>query len=149
MALFAAECGVSFASVVAFAVLFHAPQNQWLWCGLTGMASWSTYWLLTQRGFSPAMASLAASIVLALLARILAVARRCPSTIYLTGGIFPLVPGAGLYYTVYYFILGDSALSVRNGVETIKVAAAIAVGIVLVLALPAGAFRLFQRKAPK
>ena len=143
---FAAQCAVSFVSVVAFAILFHAPRGQWVWCGLTGMAGWGAYWLMLCRQPSPVAASLVASIVLALLARILAVVRRCPSTVFLTGGIFPLVPGAGIYYTVYYFLLGESALCVEKGVETFKIAAAIAVGIVLVLALPAGAFRLLEHR---
>ena len=51
-------------------------------------------------------------------------------------GIFPLVPGAGIYYTAYYFIQGENALSLANGISTFKVAVALAVGIALVLGLP-------------
>ena len=54
---------------------------------------------------------------------------------YLTG-IFPLVPGAGIYYSAYYFIQGDNALALANGISTFKIAVALAVGIALVLGIP-------------
>ncbi len=138
---FLIQCAVSFVSVVAFAVLFHAPRQEWAWCGLTGMAGWAAYWLLVQMEQGVVTASLVAAVVLALLSRILAVVRRCPMTVFIMGGIFPLVPGAGIYYTVYYFIMGEEGQCLAKGVETLKIAAAIAIGIVLVLALPGALFQ--------
>ena len=32
------------------------------------------------------------------------------------------MPGAGIYYTAYYFIQGDNALALSNGISTFKVA---------------------------
>ena len=117
---FLIQCAVSFVSVVAFAVLFHAPRQEWAWCGLTGMAGWAAYWLLVQMEQGVVTASLVAAVVLALLSRILAVVRRCPMTVFIMGGIFPLVPGAGIYYTVYYFIMGEEGQCLAKGVETLK-----------------------------
>ena len=57
-------------------------------------------------------------------------------TIFLLPGIFPLVPGAGIYYTAYYFLRGEQALFASKGVETFKVALALALGIALVCSLP-------------
>ena len=59
------------------------------------------------------------------------------------------VPGAGIYYTAYYFIMGDNAMAVAKGVETFKIAVALAVGIVLVLALPGRLFEAFAPRAGK
>lgn len=137
------QCAVSFAAVMAFAILFHAPRREWVPCGLTGMVGWVVYWLAVQGGISVVAASFCGTLGLALLSRVLAVVRRCPVTVFLTGGIFPLVPGAGIYYTVYAFITGDNAAAVFKGVETLKIAGVIALGIVLVLALPKGVFRVF------
>ena len=134
------QCAVSFAAVMAFAILFHAPRREWVPCGLTGMVGWVVYWLAVQGGISVVAASFCGTLGLALLSRVLAVVRRCPVTVFLTGGIFPLVPGAGIYYTVYAFITGDNAAAVFKGVETLKIAGVIALGIVLVLALPKGVF---------
>ena len=81
-------------------------------------------------------ASLLAVIPLTLLARILAITLRAPVTVFLLTGIFPLVPGAGIYYSAYYFIQGDNALALANGISTFKIAVALAVGIALVLGIP-------------
>lgn len=146
MAQLLVQCGVSFIAVLAFAILFHAPRREWAPCGLTGMVGWVVYWLAVQGGVSVVAASLYGALALALLSRVLAVVRRCPVTVFLTGGIFPLVPGAGIYYTVYAFITGDNAGALFKGVETLKIAGAIALGIVLVLALPRGVFRVFAAR---
>ena len=140
------QCAVSFAAVMAFAILFHAPRREWVPCGLTGMVGWVVYWLAVQGGISVVAASFCGTLGLALLSRVLAVVRRCPVTVFLTGGIFPLVPGACIYYTVYAFITGDNAAAVFKGVETLKIAGVIALGIVLVLALPKGVFRVFAAR---
>ena len=140
------QCAVSFAAVMAFAILFHAPRREWVPCGLTGMVGWVVYWLAVQGGISVVAASFCGTLGLALLSRVLAVVRRCPVTVFLTGGIFPLVPGAGIYYTVYAFITGDNAAAVFKGVEPLKIAGVIALGIVLVLALPKGVFRVFAAR---
>ncbi len=140
------QCAVSFAAVMAFAILFHAPRREWVPCGLTGMVGWVVYWLAVQGGISVVAAAFCGTLGLARLSRVLAVVRRCPVTVFLTGGIFPLVPGAGIYYTVYAFITGDNAAAVFKGVETLKIAGVIALGIVLVLALPKGVFRVFAAR---
>ena len=51
-------------------------------------------------------------------------------------GIFTLVPGAGIYYTAYYLLMGDLAQFTAKGIETFKIAGAIALGIVFGFAIP-------------
>lgn len=141
------QCAVSFVATVSFALLFHAPRSQCLPCGVTGMAGWVVYWLWMQTpSASVVLASFLGAVALALLTRVFSVMRRCPSIVFITAGIFPLVPGAGIYYTVYYFIMGMNAQAVTKGVETLKIAVAIALGIVLVLAVPGSYFRALRRK---
>ena len=81
-------------------------------------------------------ATLAASVPLALLSRWYAVKARAPATVFLLCGIFPLVPGAGIYYTAYYFVSGQMALFSAKLAEVIKVALALSVGIAVVLSVP-------------
>ena len=67
-----------------------------------------------------------------------------------TSGKMPVskktVTGAGIYYTAYYFIQGENALSLANGISTFKVAVALAVGIALVLGLPMPSGHAWKRK---
>lgn len=131
---------------IAVAILFHMPKDQFLFCGLTGMVAWIGYLLALQINPSVVLASFISALLLTAVSRIFAVTRRTPIIIFLVSGIFPLVPGAGIYYTAYYFIMGDNALALGKGVETIKIAVAIALGIVLMFSLPYSLFRGFGKK---
>jgi len=46
---------------------------------------------------------------------------KTPVTVFLLTSIFEMVPGAGIYYTTYYIIQGENALSLANGISTFKV----------------------------
>lgn len=136
----------AFLATVAFAVLVNAPRGELLYAGVTGALGWLVYCLCLRGGLSAVSASFLAALALAFVSRIFAVARRCPATVFLIGGIFALVPGAGVYYMAYYFIQGDNQAAFANGFGALQVAIALAVGIVLVMALPG---RLFRVLAPK
>ena len=84
--------------------------------------------------------SFAATVVVIFLSRASAVINRCPVTIFLISGIFPLVPGAGIYWTVYYLVTDQLGLAVHTGYAAVKAAVAIVLGIVAVFELPQGMF---------
>ena len=86
------------------------------------------------------VANLAAAFTLTLMARIFAAVERHPVTVYLLAGIFPLVPGAGIYYTSYYFIMHDMEQFASKGAETIIIAGSIVFGIVFGFSLPQSLF---------
>ena len=124
------------AGTLSFAILFACPKRTLPYCGLVGAMGWLVYEIAELFGMEAFAASLLAVIPLTLLARILAITLRAPVTVFLLTGIFPLVPGAGIYYSAYYFIQGDNALALANGISTFKIAVALAVGIALVLGIP-------------
>lgn len=107
---------------------------------------WLCYLLVMQNYPSPAVASFAAVVVLTVMSRIFAVRRKTPVTIFLICGIFPLVPGAGIYYTAYNFIIGNNQMAVAKGVETIKIAVAIALAVVFTFSLPTPVFRFAKSR---
>lgn len=121
---------------LCFAVLFHVPQRHYIRCAAVGGVGWLVYLLAMALGAGCVSATLAASVSLALLSRWYAVKARAPATVFLLCGIFPLVPGAGIYYTAYYFVSGQMALFSAKLAEVIKVALALSVGIAVVLSVP-------------
>lgn len=146
---FIIQCAVAFVATCAFAVLFHVPHAQYFYCGVTGAAGWACYLVVMALYPSQAVASFFASVVLTMMARVFAARRCCPSTLFLICGVFPLVPGAGIYYTAYYFIFGNAALAAENGSTALKMAVGIALGIVLVLALPGRRFVQFASRGKR
>lgn len=140
---------VCFFATLSFAVLFSAPKRQLIFCGLTGAAGWMVYLLLMKNNAGIAVANLAASFTLTLMSRIFAAVERHPVTVYLLAGIFPLVPGAGIYYTSYYFIMHEMEQFAAKGAETIIIAGSIVFGIVFGFSLPQSIFNALaqiQRK---
>ena len=127
---------VSLFATLSFAVLFSAPRRELFFCGLTGAVGWMVYIVSLDLHANAAIANLIATLALTLVARTLSAVRRNPVTVYLLTGIFPLVPGAGIYYTSYYFIMGDMHQFSEYGISTIKVAGAIVLGIIFGFALP-------------
>ena len=127
--------------VMAFAVLFRAPRKYYLDCGIAGGIGWLIYLLVMERGFSTEVASMVSTIVLTILSRSLSVIRRAPVTVFLITSIFTLVPGAGIYYTSYYMVMDDIGMAAAKGIETLKVAGGISLGIILGMGIPQGVFR--------
>ena len=135
---------VSLAATLSFAVLFSAEKKQLFFCGLTGALGWIVYLICLQYHTDNAIANLIATV-----ARILSAVRRTPVTVFLLTGIFPLVPGAGIYYTSYYFIMGDMSRFSQYGISTVKVAGSIVLGIIFGFALPQSLFNGLSKLAHK
>lgn len=133
-------------ATISFAVLFSSPKKEVIYCGLTGAVAWSIYYLLTQNGVHLVLASGIATFGLTILARCFAVVRKTPVTVYLLTGIFPLVPGAGIYYTAYYLFIGNTQMSGFKGLETLEIAGAIVFGIIFGFGIPQA---LFHKLSPR
>lgn len=132
------------AGTIAFSVLFSVPRRYYIYCGLIGGAGWGIYCAAISI-CSPAVASMFATMVVIFLSRFTAVWKHCPVTIFLISGIFPLVPGAGVYWTAYYIVTDQLRLAVQTGYQAVKCAVAIVLGIVFVFELPQ---KFFVKIAP-
>lgn len=130
-----------------FSIIFNAPKKELFFCGLTGAIGWFFYTLIVENYKDITAATFISSVSITISSRYLSHFRRAPSTLYLIPGIIPLVPGAGIYYTMYYAILNqDSQAAFLKGVETLKIAGAIAIGIIVILALPYSIFNFIKLK---
>ncbi len=136
----------SMLGTLAFVILFNAPRKEYFFSSANGALGWLAYLLFMEWGAGVVIASLGATVILTIMARILSALRRCPVTIFLVTGIFTLVPGAGIYYTAYFLLMNDLVSSTAKGIETFKVAGAIVLGIVFGFAVPQSWFNRLGRK---
>lgn len=132
-------------ATVGFSVLYGVPREYYPYCGFTGGAGWLLYCLLIPGGSAP-VSALFATILVVLLSRFFAVRKRCPVTIFLISGIFPLVPGGGVYWMAYYIVMDQMGLAADSGFTALKVAVAIVLGIVIVFQIPQKAFLLGRKR---
>ncbi len=126
----------------AFALLFNVPPHCSFRFGVIGGLGWLCYLSLDRLGMGSILSVFAATALVVFCSRYSAVRRRCPVTLFLIPGIFPLVPGAGIYWTAYYVVTDQVTLAAQKGFSTLKAAVAIVLGILLVFELPQSVFRV-------
>lgn len=125
---------------IGFAVIFNIHGPGILICALGGCLAWSAYLVTREATGSVVFANLIGGIIASLYAELMARIRKFPAIAYLVVAIFPLIPGAGVYYTMNYAVHDQMGLFADKGMETAAVAGAIALGILLV----STAFRLWN-----
>ena len=131
---------------IAFSLLYCVPRQYYVLCGLIGGIGWAVYGFAEMK-FSEVIAVMLATMVVIFLSRIAAVVKRCPATLFLIPGIFPLVPGARVYWTTYYIVTDQLLEAAETGYAAVKIAVAIVLGIVFIFEIPQSFFvRLVIRK---
>ncbi len=137
----------AFVGTYAFAILFGVPRREYYASGVIGALGWLAYLLLTRyAGASIAVSACVSTLLVCISSRLAAVWRKCPSTVFLLCGIFPLVPGAGVFWFTYHFISKNYDQSFNSGVNALITAVAIVLGIVLAMELPQKFFSTFRLK---
>lgn len=138
----------AFIGTFAFAILFGVPRQQYATCGIIGAIGWAVFLIMTRAGIAGTMVSITFSTVLiCLMSRMVAVWDKCPSTVYLLCGIFPLVPGAGIFWFTYYLVAEKFRLSMTTGFNAGMAAIAIVLGIILAMEFPQRWFSKLRRKS--
>ena len=132
---------------IAFSILFSVPRRYYPYCGVIGGAGWLVYLLMEESG--PVVASLVATMVVVILSRYIAIRIKCPVTIFLIPGIFPLVPGSYVYWTAYYLVTNEVMMAAQKGYMAVKIALAIVLGIVFVFEIPQKVFAALNKSDKK
>ena len=125
-----------YASVACLAItLIYNMRGKFIFLApLGGSICWIAYNLLNFTG-NDILQNFAATMAVALYSEILARIYKAPVTMFLIVGILPLVPGAGIYYTMEYCVSGNQIAFGQSLVHTLAVAGALALGIVLISSL--------------
>ena len=116
----------------SFSILFGVPRKFYLPAGVVGMLGWLAYLLVARyTPLSVIGGTLVASLIVAFLSRFFAVHLKCPGTVFLICGEFPLIPGAGVFWSSYYVVSEQMTASLSAGFMAVKVTIAIVLGIII------------------
>lgn len=126
------QCAATFLACIGFAVLFNIHGPGGLLCALGGSLAWLIYAGLVRLGFSELTGYFWGAAVSAIYAESMARIRKYPAISYLVVSLFPLLPGAGVYYAMTYAVHGEMERFANQGASTAAIAGALAVGILLV-----------------
>lgn len=125
-----AQAITSFIATGAFGILFNAPKESLIKCGLIGMGGWLIYFLLEDYADNAILATLAATIFIAVLSRELAKFYKTPVIIFSVAGIIPLVPGGLAYDAMRNFVENDYYTAITLAAKVFMLAGSIAFGLV-------------------
>lgn len=139
-------CLWAFLACAGFCVILNVRTiSGMLICCFGGALGWLAYLLVMLTGMRDLLGYFLAALAISAYAEIMARIRKCPVTAYLLISFLPLVPGAGIYYTVEYALQGNMQMFLNKGMHTLGLAGALAVGVLLM----SSAVRVFMiiRKA--
>lgn len=125
------QCASCFAGCMGFVFLFNIHGMGSVLCALGGAITWLVYVIVIELGGDDLTANFWAALFASAYSEIMARIRKYPAISYLVVSIFPLIPGAGVYYTMNYAVRGMNEEFATYGLHTAAVAGIIAVGILL------------------
>ena len=120
----------SFLATAAFGILFNAPKESLIKCGLIGMGGWLIYFLLEGYNHDPIVATLAATIFIAVLSQEMAKLYKMPMIIFSVAGIIPLVPGGLAYDAMRNIVENNYNDAIALAARVLMLAGSIAFGLV-------------------
>lgn len=126
------QCVVCAVACYGFAVLFNIHGPGALLCVFGGVLTWVTYILVLRYTGSDLTAYFWGALLAAVYAEAMARIRKYPAISYLVVSIFPLIPGAGVYFTMNHALQGRMVQFASQGMHTAAIAGIMAVGILLV-----------------
>ncbi|OON91049.1 MAG: hypothetical protein ATN32_02720 [Candidatus Epulonipiscium fishelsonii] len=116
----------SFLATVAFSIIFNVNNKHLLVCGTIGSIGWAIYIILSDYVMiSEVGSNFIASLIVASISYILSKIRRAPITVFLISGIIPLVPGIGLYKTMYFLLFEEYILALKQALVTFEISGVI------------------------
>lgn len=127
------ECGAAFIGCFGFSNVFRAHHNIHFSVlgSLCGTIGWAIYSCLNYLD-NPVIQTFFAMCFVSLCSEYLARVYHAPASIFSIIGCFTLVPGKGIYQSMYYCVSGDMSLFSHSLIETFGISGAIAFAILIV-----------------
>ena len=125
----------TFVACIGFCIIFNIHGFGIGICALGGMITWIIYCLCSYLGCDIYASYFFSAVIAAVYSEIMARVRKYPAISYLVVAIFPLIPGAGIYYATSYLMQSNQDAFVQKALQTIGIAGVIAVGILMVSTL--------------
>ncbi|MBQ7060322.1 MAG: threonine/serine exporter family protein [Clostridia bacterium] len=128
----AVQCLAGMVGTLGFGLMFNMHGRGIPLALLGSVISWFVCSISMRCGISEPTSYLFAAAASSFYAEIMARVRKFPATSYLLCALVPLIPGAGIYYTMDFIRRGMGAEAYTKGIATAAIAGAVAVGVLLV-----------------
>lgn len=115
-----------------FAMLFRIQPKKIVFAAIGGCLTCVVYVISCRLSANEFFQNLFPALVATAYAEIIARVIKSPATPFIACSIIPMVPGSKLYYTMYYFVTNDMAVFRTTLMQTLRIAAGLAVGVIIV-----------------
>lgn len=129
------ETIVSFIATFGFGIIFNIKGKKLFFASLGGGLSWFIYTLCLNVGLTEISSLFLSSVIFSTYSEILARILKTPVTTLVVCALIPLVPGGGMYYTMFEAVTGDINKALELGLTTISSAGVLALGVIFVSTL--------------
>lgn len=109
---------ISFIASLGFGIIFNIRGKNLLFAALGGGLSWLCYLFFSRFNMSDVLSFFFSSIIFSVYSEICARILKTPVTTIVICALIPLVPGAGMYYTMYETITGNTLGAIELGLTT-------------------------------
>ena len=116
---------------VGFALTFKISLSKLWIVALCGLATYTAYETMLALTASVLIAAFVSSILLAILSEVCARLMHTPSNVFLFTGCIPIVPGGGLYYSMYNLLTFENETALTYVSSTLQILLGIALGLIL------------------
>lgn len=123
---------VAFFAAFGFGIIFNIKGLKLIFSSIGGSLSWFCYLYLNTNGMSIILSLFISSIIFSIYSEICARYLKTPVTTIVICALITLVPGAGMYETMYQTILGNVSGALEIGLNTLASAGVLALGIIFV-----------------
>ena len=136
----------AFFSSLGFGILFNIKGKKLFYAGIGGGLSWFISMYCENLGFNTTSSFFITSIIFSIYSEIMARILKTPVTTLIICALIPLVPGGGMYYTMYEAINGNIMESIELGINTMASAGSLALGIIFIYTLTRILMRAKRKK---
>lgn len=116
---------------LCFSVLFNVRGRRLLFATLAGLISWSIYLLFNHLTHSEVLSCFISAALITVYCEVMARVIKTPTSTFIVPSLIPLIPGASLYRTMCTAFVGDVGGVADMAVYTLKLAAALALGVIV------------------
>lgn len=131
---------------LCFGILFNMRGKRLIAAAVGGLLSWGLFVVLSNFVSSEPINYFIIAAVVSLYSEIMARALKTPAAPVVTTSLIPLIPGGSLYYTMASAFESNFTTFLEKAVSTLKLACALALGIIVVTTIMQFLFKRVKQK---
>ncbi len=131
---------------LCFGILFNMRGKRLIAAAVGGLLSWGLFVVLSHFILNEPINYFIVAAVVSLYSEIMARILKTPAAPIVTTSLIPLIPGGSLYYTMASAFESNFTMFLEKAVSTLKLACALALGIIVVTAISQFLFRRAKQR---